>query len=99
MLLAVTFSNKLILLSKVRLMASFNTAKIWCPFFIIIHPGLEISFLGGTEYSPPQIDEVIPLATNVSTLRDYLLRNKRKTFVYEVKLTSSHWCNHKECSL
>ena len=38
MLLDVTFSNKLILLSKVRLMASFNTSKIWCPFFIIINP-------------------------------------------------------------
>ena len=38
MLLDVTFSNKLILLSKVRLMAAFNTSKIWCPFFIIILP-------------------------------------------------------------
>ena len=38
MLLDVTFSNQLILLSKVRLMASFNTSKIWCPFFIIIYP-------------------------------------------------------------
>ena len=38
MLLDVTFSNKLILLLKVRLVVSFNTGKIWCPFFIIILP-------------------------------------------------------------
>ena len=39
------------------------------------------------------------LAINVSTLRDYLLRNKRKTSVYKVKRTSSHSCYHKECLL
>ena len=36
---------------------------------------------------------------NVSTLGDYLLRNKRITSVYRVKRTSSHSCNHKEYSL
>ena len=36
--------------------------------------------------------EVRRLDDKVSTLRDYLLRNKRKTSVYKVKRTSSHSC-------